>query len=100
MNRERSRLALSLINKSEDRDYTVDVSVFGSSAVWKDAAGYELYHPDFDAANTAQDPEQVVIQEAHPVSEEGKIYLKRHSLTVVVMNLLQGEESWTEKKQD
>lgn len=100
MNRERSRLALSLINKSEDRDYTVDVSVFGSSAVWKDAVGYELYHPDFDAANTVQDPEQVVIREAHPVSEEGKIYLKRHSLTVVVMNLLQGEESWTEKKQD
>lgn len=87
MNQEKSRLAISMINKSVDRDYTVDVSLYGSSAAWKKAAGYELYHPDFDAANTEESPGNVVIREVSPVSEDGKIFLKRHSLTVVMMDL-------------
>lgn len=87
MNQEKSRLAISMINKSVDRDYTVDVSLYGSSAAWKKAAGYELYHPDFDAANTVGSPGNVVIREVRPVSEDGKIFLKRHSLTVVMMDL-------------
>lgn len=87
MNQEKSRLAISMINKSVDRDYTVDVSLYGSSAAWKKAAGYELYHPDFDAANTEGSPGNVVIREVRPVSEDGKIFLKRHSLTVVMLDL-------------
>lgn len=87
MNQEKSRLAISMINKSVDRDYTVDVSLYGSSAAWKKAAGYELYHPDFDAANTVGSPGNVVIREVRPVSEDGKIFLKRHSLTVVMLDL-------------
>lgn len=87
MNQVGSRLVLSLLNKSEERDYTVDVSVFGKNTVWKNAVGYELYHSDFDAANTVENPENVIAREVCPVSEDGKVSVKRHSLTVVMVDL-------------
>lgn len=87
MNEDGMKMAVSLINKNLEKDYEVELSVLGSDAAWNQALCFQIYHPDFNASNTSEEPENVIAKEARDILQAGKIHLNRHSITVFTVDL-------------
>ena len=87
MNEDGTKMAVSLINKNLDKDYEVELSVLGSDPAWNQALCFQIYHPDFNASNTSEEPENVIVKAVKDILQAGKIHLDRHSITVFTVGL-------------
>ena len=87
MNDDHSRLSISLINKNSEDGYDVELSVLGSNIQWNTGKCYQIYHDDFEAYNTRENPENISVKEAEGILKGHNIHLNPHSITVLVVNM-------------
>lgn len=86
MNTTHTKLVISMINKHPEKDFTVELSVLGRSVNWETARCRQIYHTNFEAYNTIENPENVSIKEIN-LLQPGKIHLYQHSITVIMVEL-------------
>lgn len=87
INDNHSRMSISLINKNSEDGYEVELSVLGSKVQWNTGKCYQIYHDDFEAYNTRENPENVSVKEAEGILNGQNIHLNPHSITVIVVEL-------------
>ena len=87
INDNHSRMSISLINKNREDGYEVELSVLGSKVQWNTGKCYQIYHDDFEAYNTRENPENVSVKEAEGILNGQNIHLNPHSITVIVVEL-------------
>ena len=87
INDSHSRMSISLINKNSEDGYEVELSVLGSKVQWNTGKCYQIYHDDFEAYNTRENPENVSVKEAEGILNGQNIHLNPHSITVIVVEL-------------
>ena len=87
INDNHSRMSISLINKNSKDGYEVELSVLGSKVQWNTGKCYQIYHDDFEAYNTRENPENVSVKEAEGILNGQNIHLNPHSITVIVVEL-------------
>ena len=87
INYNHSRMSISLINKNSKDGYEVELSVLGSKVQWNTGKCYQIYHDDFEAYNTRENPENVSVKEAEGILNGQNIHLNPHSITVIVVEL-------------
>ena len=87
MNEEHSELSISFINKNPQDDYDVELSVLGSNVQWDTAKCYQIYHENFEAYNTKENPKNVAVKKAEGIMNGQSIQLNAHSITVLTVKL-------------
>ena len=87
MNEEHSELSVSFINKNPHDDYDVELSVLGSNVKWNTGECYQIYHEDFEAYNTRENPDTVAVKKTEGILNGQSIRLNAHSITVLVVKL-------------
>ena len=87
MNEEHSELSISFINKNLQDDYDVELSVLGSNVQWNTAKCCQIYHEDFEAYNTKENPKNVAVKRVEGIMNGQSIQLNAHSITVLTVKL-------------
>ena len=87
MNEEHSELSISFINKKLQDDYDVELSVLGSNVQWNTAKCCQIYHEDFEAYNTKENPKNVAVKRVEGIMNGQSIQLNAHSITVLTVKL-------------
>ena len=80
-----NELVVSFVNPRHDADVDIDCTIQGSSM--KEAKAQILHDPDWNACNTFENPNRVVLQ-SHPVVVEGsrlRMDLPRLSVATVTL---------------
>lgn len=87
INEEKTKMIISIINKDREQDCCIDVNVFGKEICWESVECYCIAHDDIEAANTEQNPENVVIEKVKMVDCEGRIRVNKHSVNMIEITL-------------
>lgn len=82
INEENGKMMISVINKHETEDYELDLVVFGQELDWETVKCYTIYHEDFEASNTVENPQKVSICESVVSLTNKKVNVKKHSIQV------------------
>lgn len=92
MNEERTKLVISILNKHPQEDCEIDTAIFGVDVKWDKARCMVLYNEDFEALNTKEEPERVTVTAEPLNSTDGKLHVKKHSLNIIMAELVQEEK--------
>ena len=87
MNNEKTKIIISIINKDRERDCDISVDIFAHQVDWGTAICHSIYHDDFNAANTIQNPNEIVILKENCISGDGMIRARKHSINIIELNI-------------
>ena len=79
-------IVLSIINKHPELPCQIDLNVLGGQIDLANAKCKTIYNSDLKAANTSENPDQVVLRESKLMVGEGRLLLPEHSVNLLVFH--------------
>ena len=89
INEKGDKIAISLINKSENKDCEIDMVSWGADIDFDNAKVTVLYDDDIHAANTFDNPMKVIPKLSNIQTGTNKLLIKKHSLLVIIAPIKQ-----------